>query len=147
MIERRQAHAPASCSPPDGPPAILLLAKDPTSPRAARRFVREFIAYHVPGASEDYVDSVELVACELVTNSVRYGTEPGDSLRLTLDADDSRTRVEVEDPVRRPPQIRPESDQRDCGRGLFILDALCSGAWGWHEIPFGKAVWAEVKGS
>ncbi|WP_421107237.1 ATP-binding protein [Streptomyces sp. NEAU-S77] len=97
--------------------AILLLAKDLESPKAAREFARAFIAYHDPGASEDYVEAVVLVVCELVTNSVRYGTEPGDSLRVTLSVDDTRTRVEVRDPVRRRPRLRPASVQRDRGRG------------------------------
>jgi two-component sensor histidine kinase len=147
MIERRRADLLASSSLQDGPPPILLLAKSLESPKAAREFAREFIAYHVPGASEDYVDSVVLVVCELVTNSVRYGTEPGDSLRVTLNVDDTRTRVEVRDPVRRRPRPRPVSVQRDRGRGLIILDALCPGSWGVDDAPFGKTVWAEVKGS
>ncbi len=117
----------------------------PQSAKAAREFVREYIGYHVPGTSEDYVETVLLVACELVTNSIRYGTESGDFVRVVLDADDSRARVEVHDPVRRHPRPRPESAQRDRGRGLIILDALCPGAWGINDIPFGKAVWAKVK--
>nr|WP_319637743.1 ATP-binding protein [Streptomyces milbemycinicus] len=119
---------------------------EPKSASAARAFVRAFVRYHVPNASEDYAETVVLVTCELVTNSIRYGTEPGDSLRVTLDADDTRTRVEVQDPVRRHPRPRPESQKRDRGRGLIILDTLCD-AWGVRDAPFGKAVWAEVKAS
>jgi anti-sigma regulatory factor (Ser/Thr protein kinase) len=124
---------------------VLLLASEPESARAAREFVREYVGHHVPAASEDHVDAVVLVTSELVTNSVRYGTEPGDSVRVVIDADDNRTRVEVHDPVRRRPRTRPESDQRDRGRGLLILDTLCPGQWGVTNIPMGKAVWAEVK--
>lgn len=145
MIERWQAAPPAPCTPPDGPPPILLLGGEPQSAKAARDFAREYVGYHVPGASDDYLESVVLVTCELVTNAVRYGTEPGDSVRVTLDADDSRTRVEVQDPRRRPPHRRPESDERGRGRGLFILDALCPDSWGHTPAPFGKIVWAEVK--
>jgi two-component sensor histidine kinase len=128
-----------------GPPPILLLTSEPQSARKARKFVREYVAYHVPRASEDHVENVVLVTCELVTNSIRYGTEPDDLVRVVLDADDGRTRVEVHDPVRRRPRARPESDERDRGRGLLILDSLCAGRWGVTEIPLGKAVWAEVK--
>lgn len=46
--------------------------------------------------------------------------------------------------MRRKPQPRPESDARDRGRGLIILDALCID-WGVIPAPFGKSVWAEVK--
>ncbi|KUN96209.1 ATP-binding protein [Streptomyces caeruleatus] len=144
MIERQRDTTPACCAPPSGPPPVLLLEGEPKSASAAREFVREFVRYHVPDASEDYVETVVLVACEMVTNSIRYGTEPGDSLRLTLDADHIRTRVEVQDPVRRRPQPRPESRERDRGRGLIILDALCVD-WGVTDAPFGKTVWAEVK--
>ncbi|MFJ6074635.1 ATP-binding protein [Streptomyces sp. NPDC093065] len=147
MIEKWRAGLPACCTPPDGPPPILLLPGEAQSARAAREFVREFVTYHVPGASEDHLDTAVLVACELVTNSIRYGTEPEDSVRVVLDADDSRTRIEVHDPVRRVPKVRPESEHRDRGRGLIILNALCPDAWGVTDIPLGKAVWAEVKAS
>ncbi|MEU0675070.1 ATP-binding protein [Streptomyces sp. NPDC006172] len=143
MIERRRDTVPVSCAPVSSPPPVLLLASEPESASAARDFVREFIPFHAPEASEDHVETVALVTTELVTNAVRYGTEPGDSIRVTLDADHTRTRVEVQDPVRRRPRPRPESRERDRGRGLIILDALCS-KWGVDDAPFGKIVWAEV---
>ncbi|MFE6972106.1 ATP-binding protein [Streptomyces sp. NPDC057682] len=143
MIEQWQTALSASCAPLVGPPPVLLLASEPQSAKVARDFVREFVPYHVPGVSEGYVETVVLVACELVTNAVRYGTEPGDSVRVVLDSDDKRTRIEVHDPVRRHPRPRPPSCERDRGRGLIILDALCPGAWGIYDIPFGKSVWAE----
>ncbi|MFC7308973.1 ATP-binding protein [Streptomyces monticola] len=122
----------------------LLLDNSPQSVKTARDHVRTYVTYHLPEASEDHVDTVVLVASELVTNAIRYGTKPGDRVRLVLDADGSRTRVEVHDPVRRRPRPRPESANRDRGRGLVILDALCSGRWGVDPVPLGKAVWAEV---
>ncbi|MFB9504534.1 ATP-binding protein [Streptomyces aurantiacus] len=128
-----------------GLPPVLLLASRPESAGVARTFVREYVGHHAPRASEDHVETVVLVTCELVTNSIRYGTEPGDLVRVVIDVDDSRTRVEVHDPVRRRPRARPESSERDRGRGLLILDSLCAGRWGVKEIPLGKAVWAEVK--
>ncbi|WP_416986533.1 ATP-binding protein [Streptomyces sp. T028] len=120
-----------------------MLVSEPESARVARQFVREYVGYHVPEASKDHAETVVLITCELVTNSIRYGTEPDDLVRIVIDSDDSRTRVEVHDPVRRRPRVRPESDQRDRGRGLLILDFLCH-RWGVTEIPLGKAVWAEV---
>ncbi|WP_244177005.1 ATP-binding protein [Streptomyces albus] len=124
---------------------MLLLASEPQSVRAAREFLREHLEKHVPAASADHVDTCLLVTSELVTYSIRYGTEPGDHVRLVLDADDARTRVEVHDPVRRRPRRRPESAPRGRGRGLLILDTLCAGRWGVTDSPMGKAVWAEVK--
>ncbi|RZE94175.1 transcriptional regulator [Streptomyces sp. SCA2-2] len=127
-----------------GPPASLVLISEPQSACAARLFVHQYLAYHLPGASDEHAQTVALVACELVTNAIRYGTEPGDSLRIVLDADGERTRVEVHDPVRRHPRRRPVSDERERGRGLLLLDALCPQSWGVSDVPFGKAVWAEV---
>lgn len=145
MIEQRQADPPGQSALSAGRAPTLLLAGEPESARAARKFVREFIAYHFPGASEDHVETVLLVASELVTNAIRYGTEPGDSVRVVLDADDLRTRVEVHDPVRRRPRRRAKSLDCERGRGLVILDALCPRAWGVSDIPFGKSAWAEVR--
>ncbi|MFE7314193.1 ATP-binding protein [Streptomyces sp. NPDC057555] len=145
MIEQRRS--PASCAPPAGPTPILLLPSEPQSARAAREYVRDYVLFHVPDASEEHLETAVLVTSELVTNAVRYGTEPGDSLRVVLDVDGVRTRVEVHDPVRRRPRLRPESEHRDRGRGLLLLEAFCPGAWGVFDIPLGKAVWAEVKAS
>ncbi|WP_254879048.1 ATP-binding protein [Streptomyces sp. NA04227] len=125
-------------------PTVLLLAGVPESVRRARAFVRDGLTCDARLADPDHIDTVVLITSELVTNAIRYGTEPGDSVRVVLDADATRTRVEVHDPVRRRPRIRPASDERQRGRGLIILDALCPGRWGTYDIPFGKAVWAEV---
>lgn len=133
--------------PPAGPPPQLLLGKELTSARAAREYVREFVRFQDPDVSDDHVEDVALVACELVTNSLRYGTEPGDMLRVVLDSDQTRTRVEVHDPVRRQPRERPKSVERDRGRGLIIVQALCPDRWGVDDVPFGKSVWAEVRRS
>jgi len=120
----------------------LVLPGEPQSAHTARKFAREHVLHSEPDAAEDYVDAIELVTSELVTNSIRYGTEPGDSFALKLHTRRGRTRIEVRDPVRRRPQPRPESDKRDRGRGLLILDGLCH--WGVDDAAFGKVVWAEV---
>lgn len=137
-----QQHEDGGTRPP-APPPQLLLVSCPESVRAARDFAREFVAYHVPGAAEEYVENVRLIVSELVTNSVRYGTEPGDSVLLVLAVADSYVRVEVRDPMRRRPCFRGASDERGRGRGLFIVAALAA-RWGVAERPFGKAVWAQV---
>lgn len=144
MIEQRMHAGTTRCAPQLEPLPVALLPSEPQSASAARKFVRAYITYANPGASEDHVDTVTLVTCELVTNAFRYGTEPGDSVRITIDVTAGRTRVEVADPVRRHPRPRPESEKRDRGRGLLILDALCPETWGVTDRPFGKAVWAEV---
>ncbi|MER6531292.1 ATP-binding protein [Streptomyces sp. NPDC001508] len=143
MIDRRRATAPVCYAPADGPPPVLLLAGEGVSAGIARKFVRDHFQFELPDASSEYIDAVELVTCELVTNAIRYGTAAGDLMRVEIDVQDARTRVEVEDPVRRRPQPRPESHENEGGRGLIILDALCSD-WGVTDTPSGKKVWAKV---
>ncbi|MFM9445295.1 ATP-binding protein [Streptomyces acidiscabies] len=138
MIERPRATSPA-------PPPVLVLPGDPSSAGAARRFVRAYVEYYVPGVPEDYVENIALVTSEMTTNAIRYGTEPGDSIRITIDADEREARIEVQDPTRRSPRRRPESGERGRGRGLFILDAVCGDDWGCRPAPFGKVVWARVR--
>ncbi|MBP0456265.1 ATP-binding protein [Streptomyces bomunensis] len=133
---------PPCCPPPDGPPPTALFAADPESARAARVFAREVVENRAPGAPADSVSDVQLVVSELVTNAIRYGTEPGDSLALIVDATPQRVRVEVHDPRRRRPAMRAESPDRQRGRGLFIVDTLAQ--WGIDDRPFGKIVWAEL---
>ncbi|MFJ6011185.1 ATP-binding protein [Streptomyces sp. NPDC092952] len=149
MIDLPRALPPVPCAPLCGPPPTLLLASERKSVRYARDFVRAFIVHHSPDAPGTHIDAVVLVTSELVTNAYRYGTEPDDLIRVVLDVEGGRTRVEVHDPVRRTPRRRFKStegdDESTRGRGLVILDALCPGQWGFAGRPFGKFVWAEIR--
>ncbi|MFE7481725.1 ATP-binding protein [Streptomyces sp. NPDC057552] len=127
---------------PDVPPQATYSA-EPTSVGPARRYVREAAAYQEPSIGEDALDTLELLASELVTNAVRYGSEPGDSFKVTVAAEPGKCRVEVHDTRRRTPRLRPVSDQRVRGRGLHLVEALAS-RWGVAERPFGKVVWVVV---
>ncbi|MFB7913963.1 ATP-binding protein [Streptomyces sp. NPDC056061] len=148
MIDLPQVLPPACSTPTAEPPSTLLLASEPQSAQRAREFARRFITHCAPDAPDAHVDAVVLVTSELVTNAYRYGTEPGDMIRVELDAEGERTRVEVQDPVRRRPRNQCASAERDPernrGRGLVILDALCPGLWGCGDRPLGKFVWAEI---
>ncbi|MEV8390627.1 MULTISPECIES: ATP-binding protein [unclassified Streptomyces] len=141
MLPKR--YEESGCRPPAGPPPQLMLVGAPESVRVARAYAREFIAYHLPDLAPDHADNVELVVSELVTNAVRYGTEPGDCLLVELFGVAARVRIEVRDPVRRRPSFKPASHERDRGRGLFIVEALAE-CWGVVDQPFGKTVWAVV---
>lgn len=133
---------PPQVQPPAG--AALQQAKFPSTPEsaaAARGYVREVIERQAPGITPSRMSDVQLVVSELVTNSVRYGTEPDDSLAVAVGAAPNRVRIEVHDPSRRRPYFKPESTERQRGRGLFIVDELATG-WGIDDRPFGKIVWA-----
>ncbi|AGK80388.1 putative regulatory protein, ATPase [Streptomyces microflavus DSM 40593] len=130
------------CGPPAVPPQLICDAT-PESVRAVRHYVREAVAYQEPGVTADALDTLELLASELATNAVRYGTEPGDSIRVVVDAGPGRCRIEVHDTRRKRPHVRPTSDERGRGRGLHLVSLLAE-SWGTAEREFGKIVWAVV---
>ncbi|MEV0845396.1 ATP-binding protein [Streptomyces sp. NPDC049954] len=112
----------------------------------ARSFARAHLRATATTAGREAADRLEdvvLVVSELVTNAVRYGSEPGDSFRLVLETAPGRVLVEVHDTCRRAPRRKSESAERQRGRGLFIVDALAT--WGVRDRPFGKIVWAVVE--
>ncbi|WP_326701637.1 ATP-binding protein [Streptomyces sp. NBC_01754] len=133
---------PPQCGPPAVPPQLICTA-DAESVGPARRYVREAVAYQAPDASADALDTLELLASELVTNAVRYGTEPGDSLLVAVTAGPGRCRIEVHDTRRKRPRVRPASDERGRGRGLHLVELLAE-TWGTADRPMGKIVWAVV---
>ncbi|MYY08839.1 ATP-binding protein [Streptomyces sp. SID4919] len=130
--------------PATGHPPALLLPKDAKSPRIARGYARSRVAEDAPGASADHLDTVALVVSELVTNAVRYGSHPGAAVRVTVDADETRTHVAVTDHARRRPRRRRGAPEDTRGRGLFLLAAVTA-RWGVTVSPQGKTVWAEVQ--
>jgi len=80
-------------------------------------------------------DDVLLVASELVTNVVLH-TDDGGRVRAW---NSDPVRLEVHDTSPRPPLF---TDAQPGGRGLRIIDAICS-SWGTTIVPTGKVVWAE----
>ncbi|WP_257234358.1 SpoIIE family protein phosphatase [Streptomyces sp. JV178] len=82
--------------------------------------------------------SMELVLSELVTNAVRYGSEPI-HLRLIHD----RTLIcEVADGSSTSPHLRYAATTDEGGRGLFLVSHLTE-RWGTRYTPQGKVIWAE----
>lgn len=143
MTMRPPALPPAqSCGPPAVPPQAIYSA-EPASARYARLYVREATAYQEPSATTDALDTLELLASELVTNAIVYGTDAGGSLRVVVDASPGRCRIEVHDSRRRVPVVRPASVERSSGRGLFLVEAMAA-RWGVADRPDGKVVWAVV---
>ena len=81
-----------------------------------------------------------LLVSELVTNACVHGTEP---IRVHLDVDQGRVRVEVEDGSPVMPGVQRPDERSTVGRGLLIVESL-SRAWGAEPFRAGKVVWAEV---
>lgn len=140
----QERNASPCCAHSDGPPAQALFPADAEAARHARKHVRELLAHDDAWRlSDERLDDVLLIVSELVTNAYRYGTKPGDSVLVTVLTTTETVRIEVDDARRQRPHLRNESDERACGRGLHIVDALAA-RWDVDDRPYGKRVWAEV---
>ena len=115
---------------------VAELPADPTSPRAARALVRELL-----GSEEvAFVESVEVVVSELVTNAITHGqSSPRIEVALTRHA----VRVAVHDDSPTPPSHRTPDVDRPGGRGLHLVDRIAS-RWGSEPSNGGKVVWFEM---
>jgi len=130
-------HRPATTASAH-PPSEIELPALVSSPRRARRFVRDTLEpLDVPTAT---IDDAELVATELVTNSVMHARS---NVTLSVECADRRVRLRVEDhsPVR--PVVRNAAAGSATGRGLFIVEQLAS-QWGIDLQRGGKTVWVEL---
>ncbi|MEW9522131.1 SpoIIE family protein phosphatase [Streptomyces tubercidicus] len=87
---------------------------------------------------DEAVFATELLLSELVTNALRYGTEPI-QVRLLYD----RTLIcEVSDASSTAPHLRHAASTDEGGRGLFLVAQLAQ-AWGTRYTADGKIIWAE----
>jgi anti-sigma regulatory factor (Ser/Thr protein kinase) len=110
---------------------------DLSSPRAARRFVAEALeGTNLP------VDLIVLLVSELATNAVLHARTDY-VVRLAVDADHERARVEVEDANERPPSIAHTPPEATSGRGLQLVQKLAE-SWGVEGRTAGKLVWFEL---
>ncbi|MEU6368686.1 SpoIIE family protein phosphatase [Streptomyces sp. NPDC046931] len=81
---------------------------------------------------------MELVLSELITNAIRYGSEPI-HVRLIRD----RTLIcEVADGSSTSPHLRYAATTDEGGRGLFLVSQMTE-RWGTRYTPQGKVIWAE----
>jgi serine phosphatase RsbU (regulator of sigma subunit)/PAS domain-containing protein/anti-sigma regulatory factor (Ser/Thr protein kinase) len=82
--------------------------------------------------------NTELILSELVTNAIRYGSEPV-TVRLIKD----RSLVcEVADGSSTSPHLRRAKTTDEGGRGLFLV-AQFAQHWGTRYTPHGKVIWTE----
>ena len=130
---------------------FLELGAVPTAPRTVRGVIRERLPRWGLG---HLVEVVELVASELVANSVAAtgnarweGKIP--PVRVWLLGSETRVAVPVWDGVPRRPVKQDASPSDESGRGLQIVETL-SERWGSYRPshPFtGKITWASIRQS
>ncbi|WP_441247631.1 SpoIIE family protein phosphatase [Kitasatospora sp. McL0602] len=87
---------------------------------------------------EELAFTTELILSELVTNAIRYGSEP---IRVRL-LRDRHLICEVSDTSGTSPHLRYAAAMDEGGRGLFLV-AQCSERWGTRYTAAGKVIWAE----
>ncbi|MEY9927451.1 anti-sigma regulatory factor (Ser/Thr protein kinase)/PAS domain-containing protein [Catenulispora sp. GP43] len=82
--------------------------------------------------------ATEVALSELVTNAIRYGSEP---VRVRLLRDRSLI-LEVSDGSNTSPHLTYAAITDEGGRGLFMVAQLTQ-RWGTRYTPHGKIIWAE----
>ncbi|WP_371645494.1 MULTISPECIES: SpoIIE family protein phosphatase [unclassified Streptomyces] len=87
---------------------------------------------------EDIAFTTELILSELITNAIRYGSEP---IRVRLLYDRSLI-CEVSDGSSTSPHLRRAEDTDEGGRGLFLV-AQFAQRWGTRYTARGKIIWSE----
>jgi anti-sigma regulatory factor (Ser/Thr protein kinase) len=113
---------------------LISLPPDPSAARRARR------ALHDARLPEDLQHTVDLLATELVANSVRHADlGPGQEITFAARFVDDFIRVEVHDPG---PGFDVERSREGKGFGLRMVDKLAT-RWG-VERTAGTRVWFEV---
>nr|WP_225839974.1 SpoIIE family protein phosphatase/ATP-binding protein [Streptomyces sp. NK08204] len=93
----------------------------------------------------DVAFTAELVVSELITNAIRYGSEPI-AVRLlrtgTASGPAGTLIVEVSDGSSTSPRLRRAKVTDEGGRGLFLVARLTE-RWGTRYTTTGKVIWAE----
>ncbi|MFE3113733.1 ATP-binding protein [Kitasatospora indigofera] len=107
---------------------------------------RDIRLAHNRPADDNALDDVALVITELVTNALKHATTPGAptpmGILLALHRDD--VLVVVSDPSTQGPLLDTTVPGLEVGGlGLGLVRTITRDRWGWHPLPFGKAVWAQ----
>ncbi|WP_406291315.1 ATP-binding protein [Streptomyces sp. NBC_00209] len=90
-------------------------------------------------ALERLTDSVELLITELVTNALRYGRAEAIGVRVLRTA--HVVRIEVADGTAVAPTVRHASALDECGRGLFLVEAVADD---WGVGDGGAVIWCAL---
>ena len=116
--------------------ARLSLSAEPVSVSDGRRFVREVLrSWQLDGLRE----AVELVASELITNTLLHTDSPP---TVNLAMLSNGVRLEVEDESGTHPRRRSYGFDATTGRGMMLVESMAS-RWGTETLPDGKIVWCE----
>lgn len=90
--------------------------------------------------SDQTLETVELLAGEVIANAVLYTEAP---CAVSVTRADERLRVEVTDVDASLPCAVVAGPNDESGRGLLLVDALAD-TWGTRPDPPGKTTWFEI---
>ncbi|MDO0912959.1 ATP-binding protein [Streptomyces sp. DT2A-34] len=107
---------------------------------SARRQVAVLVGKLGFSVSDEMLETVELLASEVIANAVLYSDAPCD---IAVTRIDERLRVEVTDVDPSLPSAGEAGPNDECGRGLLLVDALAD-AWGVRPDFPGKTTWFEI---
>lgn len=91
--------------------------------------------------SDETLETVELLASEVIANAVLHSDSPCD---VAVTRTDERLRVEVTDTDPSLPSVVEAGPNDESGRGLLLVEALAD-AWGTQPEPLGKTTWFEIR--
>ncbi|UQX03832.1 SpoIIE family protein phosphatase [Streptomyces sp. RerS4] len=114
----------------------------PEDPAAVSRVRREAAGQLAAWGLEEVSFTAELVLSELITNALRYGTQP---VRVRMLCDRNLI-CEVSDGSSTSPHLRYAATTDEGGRGLFLV-AQYAERWGTRYTQRGKVIWAELSSS
>jgi anti-sigma regulatory factor (Ser/Thr protein kinase) len=122
--------------------ADIRLGVDVQAPVVARAVLVSALSNRVPAL---VLEHAQLLASELVTNSVRHcGASPDDALVFRVHLSSAVIRLEVDDPGRGGMVTpRPPDFDGGGGFGLNVVDSL-SESWGVERSTAGTRVWAQL---
>jgi anti-sigma regulatory factor (Ser/Thr protein kinase) len=115
------------------------LALDPAPPSCA--LARRWLADRLEGYPQDIVDTVVLLASELVANGILHAST---AMEMSLEHDAAQIRVEVADGSEAMPVRRGYGEMASTGRGLTLVEGLATN-WGVQPATPGKVVFFEVR--
>ena len=143
---RTRQGPPPGRAPTRPPRAVLDLGAVLTAPGCARAWIREILWEW--GAAE-LADAAQLVAGELVTNSVdATAASAGAVIRLVLTLDQGELAILVRDDAPGRPVPAQPGDDDERGRGLLMVEQL-SDRCGWYPLESArpaKVTWAVISG-
>ncbi|WP_328946349.1 ATP-binding protein [Streptomyces sp. NBC_00250] len=99
----------------------------------------------VRGCAEPMVDTVALLATELLGNALTHADVGGEPFPVRLDVywNACGLTIVVTDPDPRLPVVTNADDDAEHGRGLELVQALAT-RWGACQVADGKTVWCHI---